>query len=108
MKKFLVLYHSTMSNKDQMMGSTPEQVKAIMDAWGVWAKNAGSSLVDMGAPVGETARIKGTAGTTNVGGYSFVQADTLGGAKGLFKSHPHLGAPGASIEILELTPMQGM
>jgi hypothetical protein len=33
MKKFLVLYRSTMSAKEQMMKVDPEQAKASMDAW---------------------------------------------------------------------------
>lgn len=108
MKKFLILYRSTMSNKEQMMKVTPEQRKPIMDAWASWAKKAGTALVDMGAPVGDSTLIKGTAGQGHVGGYSIVQAESLDAAKRMFEGHPHFGAPGASIELLELMSMPGM
>jgi hypothetical protein len=105
MKKFLVLYRSSVSAQQQMSTATPEQAKAGMDAWMAWAKKSGAALVDMGAPVGETALLKGTAGPGYVGGYSLVQADSLEKAKGLFDDHPHFRAPGAAIELLELLPM---
>jgi hypothetical protein len=108
MAKFLVLYRSSMSNREQMMKVTPEQRKPIMDAWASWARKAGAALIDMGAPLGDVTRIQGTAGQGHIGGYSFVQAESLDAAKGLFVGHPHLGAPGASIELLELMSMPGM
>jgi hypothetical protein len=114
MKKFLVLYRSTVSVKEQMKKATPEQMKASMDAWKVWVQKHGQALVDMGAPLGDTALLKGMAGQGHVDGYSIVQAESLDTAKRMFEAHPHFGAPGApeapgaSIEILELLSMPGM
>ena len=105
MKKFLVLYRSTTSNKEQMTKATPEQMKAHMDAWMGWAKKSGTALVEMGAPLGDSTLIKGTAGQGHIGGYSIVQAESLDAAKKLFEGHPHFEAPSASIELLELTGM---
>ena len=108
MKKFLVLYRSTMSNKEQMMSVAPEQRKAIMDAWAGWVRTAGTALVDMGAPFGDSSLIRATTGQDNIGGYSMIQAESLDAAKRMFEAHPHFGAPGASIELLELMSMPGM
>ncbi len=108
MKKFLVLYRSTMSLKGQMMKMTPAQMKASMDAWVGWAKKSGAALVDMGAPIGDSALLKGTAGQGHIGAYSIVQAESLDTAKRMFEAHPHFDAPGASIEILELLSKPGM
>jgi hypothetical protein len=107
MKKFLVLYRSTMSLKEQMKKMTPEQMKASMDAWMGWARKSGAALVDMGAPIGDSALLKGTAGQGHIGAYSIVQAESLDKAKRIFDAHPHFEMPGASIEILELMSKPG-
>ena len=110
MKKFLVLYRSTLSNQEQMQSAKPEQAQAIMDAWTSWSKKHGAALVDIGAPLGDSAVLKGTPGQGHLGGYSIVQGESLDVAKRMFDGHPHFGAPGggASIEILELMSMPGM
>ena len=52
MSKYLVLYRSPTSAREQMANATPEQAKAGMDAWMAWAGKAGSAVVDLGAPLG--------------------------------------------------------
>jgi hypothetical protein len=106
MKKYLVLYRSTMSMAEQMMGSTPEQRKAGMDAWMAWAARAGTGIVDMGAPLGESAQVNGQPGSGYIGGFSILQAASMGDAKKLVDGHPHLMV--GSIELLELMPIPGM
>ena len=59
MKKFLVLYQSTVPASEQMKNATPEQAKAGMDAWMSWAGRAGSGIVDMGSP---SQRRRGSTG----------------------------------------------
>lgn len=108
MKKFLVLYRSSVSAKEQMAKATPAQAKAGMDAWAAWGQKAAAAIVDMGAPVGDSALLKGTPGPGFVGGYSIVQAASLDAAKRLFDGHPHFEAPGGSIEIFEMLAMPGM
>ena len=112
MKKFLVLYQSTVPASEQMKHSTPEQAKAGMDAWMSWAGKAGSGIVDMGSPVGATAKLNGAGqaagANAQVGGYSILQAESKDGLMGLLKNHPHFMAPGASIEVFEFLPMPGM
>ena len=78
MKKFLVLYHSTVPASEQMKNTTPEQAKAGMEAWMSWAGRVGSAIVDMGSPVSTAARLNGPGqvvdGNAQVGGYSILQA----------------------------------
>jgi hypothetical protein len=107
MMKFLVLYRSTMSNRDQMMKVSPEQRKPIMEAWASWAAKSGPALIDVGAPLGDSTHIRGAAGPGFLGGYSMVQAESSEAARRLFDGHPHLGAPGASIELIEVMSMPG-
>jgi hypothetical protein len=107
MTKFLVLYRSSASNQEQMTKTTPEQRKAMMDAWTLWMKKVGPALLDVGAPIGASALLGGTPAPGHIGGYSIVQAASVEAARQLFDGHPHFMAPNASIELLELLPMPG-
>lgn len=107
MPKFLVLYRSTMSAREQVMSMSPEQTKSTMEAWMAWALKTGAALVDLGAPMGESAVLQGPPATGHVSGHSFVRADSMDKAKALFKGHPHFEMPGASIEIIEVLPPPG-
>lgn len=112
MKKFLVLYQSTVPASEQMKNVTPEQAKAGMDAWMSWAGRVGSGIVDMGSPVAAAAKVSGStqtgAANGQVGGYSILQAESKDGLMGFLKNHPHFMSPGASIEVFEFLPMPGM
>ncbi len=112
MKKFLVLYQSTVPVSEQMKQATPAQAKAGMDAWMSWAGRAGSGIVDMGSPVAVAASLAGAtqvvAGHSQVGGYSILQAASKDAMMDLLKNHPHFMAPGASIDVFEFLPMPGM
>ena len=110
MKKFLVLYMASAAAFAQMMKATPEQQKAGMDAWMAWGKKAGSSIVDMGAPLGKSLRVTpaGSSPATNdLGGYSILQAESKEALATTLKGHPHFMMPDSSIEIVELLPMPG-
>ena len=112
MKKFLVLYQSTVPASEQMKSATPEQAKAGMDAWMSWAGRSGSGIVDMGSPVAAAAKLDGPSqiapGNSQVGGYSILQAESKDALMDLVKNHPHFMSPGASIDVLEFLPMPGM
>jgi hypothetical protein len=95
MQKFLVLYQSTVPASEQLKNATPAQAKAGMDAWMAWA----------GRLNGATAA---AAGSSPVGGYSILQAESKDALMALLKNHPHFMAPGASIEAFEFLPMPGM
>jgi hypothetical protein len=111
MKKFLVLYRSSVSAADQMANATPEQAKAGMDAWMSWANRAGSAIVDLGSPVGASVAVGSGGGGRadgHVGGFSILQAESLEAVKSLLVGHPHLMMPGGSIEVHEFLQLPGM
>jgi len=97
--KFLVLYRSPVSARDQIANATPEQAQAGMQAWQAWAESAGPALVDLGAPLD---------GEGDVTGFSVLQADSRASLDELLADHPHRHTPGASIEILEFMAIPGM
>jgi hypothetical protein len=99
MKKFRVLYRSSVSAADQMAAATPEQAEAGMAAWMEWANRNRDAIVELGSPLG---------GDTDISGYSIVQAESRDAAAELFEDHPHLRMPGgSSIELLEFLPLPG-
>jgi hypothetical protein len=105
MTKYLVLYRSTMTADEQMSQSDPEQAQAGMDAWMVWAEQAGDAIVDLGTPL-RVVEPGGDSGDP-VGGYSVLQADSPDALSKVLIGHPHT-AMGGTIETLELLPMPGM
>lgn len=60
MEKHLILYRAKMTIGKQMASSTPEEMKAGMEAWLAWGAAAGDALVDWGA---HHAHIPGRPGT---------------------------------------------
>jgi len=109
MKKFLVLYQSSIPALEQMKGP-PERMKAGFDLWTKWMQKAGTAISDGGGPLGAPFSLKGGAAGTagKVTGYSIVQAASREEVERLFEGHPHFHAPGAAIEVLELLPMPTM
>jgi hypothetical protein len=111
MAKFLVLYSSPVTYAEQMEMSTPEEMKAGMDAWTEWGGNVGAALVDFGLPLGESNRISGdstSSGASDARGYSIIEADSLEAATKLVEDHPHLHQPDGSIDVFEMMPAPGM
>ncbi|HET7538535.1 MAG TPA: YciI family protein [Polyangiaceae bacterium] len=107
MKKFLVLYRSAISTRERLAQASPEQNKTTMAAWRAWAERAAASLLELGAPLGDSTAIKGSVPAGFVGGFSIVQAGSRDAAKKLFDGHPHFEHAGNSIELLEYLPMPG-
>jgi hypothetical protein len=110
MKKFLVLYKAPTASFELMMKATPEQQKAGMAAWMAWAGKAGSSIVEMGAPLGKSLRVTpgGASPTKNdLGGYSILQGESKEALAETLKGHPHFETPEGFIEIVEIMPIPG-
>jgi hypothetical protein len=111
MKKFLVLYKAPVASFEQMMKAPPEQQKAGMDAWMAWSQKAGSSIVDIGAPLGKALKVT-PAGPSpirnDLGGYSIMQGESKEALGETLKGHPHFMMTDGTIEITELMPMPGM
>jgi len=111
MKKFLILYKSSVPTGQQMATATPEQMKAGMDLWKAWAQEAQKAIVDLGMPLGNSKEMAGGSvrpSDSKVSGFSILQAESERAVTDLLKNHPHHHAPGASIEVLQMMPMPGM
>jgi hypothetical protein len=103
MTKFMVLYRSSTSPRDQMASAGPEQMKAGMEAWMQWAGKAGDAVVDLGAPLAPAAHVgPGSSDAGQISGYSIMQADSAGALGGVLDGHPYLSVPGNSIEVPEM------
>jgi hypothetical protein len=111
MPKYLVLYLSSVSARDQLANATPEEAQAGMQAWMDWAEQSGDAIVDLGAPLGESREISsGPASGDNsqITGFSILEADSGDAVTQLLAGHPHLQMPGgSSIEFFEFLPIPG-
>jgi hypothetical protein len=116
MHKYLVLYRSEgalsgITVSEMIARSTPEQMKAGMEAWHAWHEKCGSAVADLGAPLDKSTTVTGGSGApskTSITGYTFLRAGSLEQAVSLMKDHPHFHMPGSSVQILECVPMPGM
>jgi hypothetical protein len=110
MTKFLVLYRAPHESFEKMKTATPEERKAWMATYMAWCQKAGSALVDMGAPFGPSLHVTPTGSSTSpndLGGYTFMQAESKEALAHVLEGHPHFGTPGASIEAIEIMAMPG-
>jgi hypothetical protein len=108
MKRFLVLYESSMASSELMASSTPEQMQAGMEMWRKWADAAGSGIVDLGSPLGEGRSVGGSGGADRVTGFSILQAESAADLDKLLDGHPHLQSPGnPSIAVYEFLAVPG-
>ena len=108
MPKYLVLYRSSVDALEQMSSATPEQAQEGMQLWMNWAERTGSSLADMGSPVGNSETLPADADTgLPIGGFSVLEADSPNSLHKLLDDQPHLHSPGAVIQVLEYLPMPG-
>ncbi len=111
MKKFLVLYYAPAAEAMKMMANaTPEQKADGMKPWMDWMAKCGNALVDGGAPTlpGQVVAPNGgwSGSTSDVGGYSILQAESLEAAKRLLEGHPHLmWLPSCRVEVMEMMPL---
>jgi hypothetical protein len=104
MSKFIFIYHGPANPMDQF---TEEQSAREMAEWGAWMGKVGTALVDGGAPFGARAAVYddcSTASTSDLHGYSIVEAENLEAAKALGQGHPFLseGEGRFSLEVFEL------
>ncbi len=109
MKKFLVLYRTPLSVMDDWMKKDPKERQPIEEKmqkdWQQWSRDHVKSFDDESAGVGKT-KVVGPQGVTDsrndVMLYATVEADSHDDAARLFKDHPHLQIPQATIEIMEV------
>ena len=74
MAKYLFVYHGGGKGP-----TTPDEIKAVMDAWGAWFGSMGAAVVDGGNPVGLSSTVKpdgslaSGGGANPVSGYSLIE-----------------------------------
>jgi hypothetical protein len=102
----MILYRAQASAREQLANATPAQKEAGLHAWHAWATKVHYALADLGAPLAHTTHVgPGAAGADGVVGYSILEAGSADEVGTLLDGHPHLAMPGASIEVLEVIPM---
>src|SRR5215831_10528715 len=80
MKKFMVLYLSRVSAREQMARATPEQIQAGMAEWMKWREKVQNAIIDFGSPLEGGKHIESgnvSAGELTITGYSIVQANSI-------------------------------
>ena len=97
MARFLVTYHgSGMPDDPELM----EQAKA---AFGKWVGEAGSAIVDPGAPVQMVSQVASgkPEDSVEIGGYSIIDADDADAAVAVLQSHPYV-ARGGTLQVSQV------
>jgi len=93
---------------EAQMNVSPEEMKKGMEPWLAWQKKHGKAIVDMGAPLGKGTcfdKKSSSKSKSEVTGYAIIQAKDMDAVKAILTEHPHLMLPKASIEVLEIMPM---
>ena len=109
MSKFMILYRAPESAREQMENATAEQKRAGMEAWRAWATKVDYAIVDLGTPLAHTTHVgPGAASADGVAGYTIIQAGSADEVESIIEGHPHLSMPGASMEVLEIIPIEDM
>ncbi len=111
MKHFTALYIAPVSTLEAWM-QTPEAERKesetkMQQEWGAWMSAHASSVLNT-VSFGVTKRVSQAGVEDAKNGLmlsSYVAAESLEAAAELFKDHPHLGIPGATIEVMEARPM---
>ncbi len=110
MSKFLLVYRTPASSEGY--NPSPEELQAMLAQWQQWKAAFPAQIVDMGDGLMPTGRtIKGQVVTDGptveskemVSGYSIVEAADYDAAVVVAKACPVLYAPGASLEVRQLS-----
>jgi hypothetical protein len=111
MSKFLFVYHAPSPPADATPAD-PSEMEAVMGQWMEWAGRVGDGMVDFGTPLADGVRVtpEGTSpSTSDVVGYSIIEAADQDAALALAENHPHLNMPGGcTIEVHAAQPVPGM
>ena len=105
MTQYVLAYHGGNGAPE-----SDEDASATMALWQNWFAGLGDAVVNMGAPIGQSATINADGSVSNDGGanpingYSIVEADSLSAAIDIAKGCPILG-DGGSVEVAETITM---
>ncbi len=111
MKNFTAIYIASVTTLDEWM-KKPEAERKEAEAkmqqeWGTWLSEHKDAVLNT-ISLGTTKRVSQNGIEDAKNGMmlsSYVAAESLEAAAEIFKNHPHLGIPGATIEIMEARPM---
>lgn len=114
MKKFIVLYCMPIAGLEEWMKMPAEDRQSQEDKmkgdWDVWMATNAAMVGGTTAGVGKTKRVT-TAGTTDAKNdvmlYSIAEGESHEEVAKAFESHPHLGIPGAWIDVSALNYLPG-
>jgi hypothetical protein len=111
MKHFTVLYIAPVDTLDSWMKQPEAERKEaetkMQQEWGTWMSEHKDAVLNT-ISLGVTKRVSKDGIEDARNGLmlsSYVAAESLEVAAELFKNHPHLGIPKATIEIMEARPM---
>ena len=111
MKHFTVLYIAPVNTLDEWMKKPEAERKAaeatMQQEWGTWLSEHKDAVLNT-ISLGVTKRVSQNGIEDTRNGLmlsSYVAAESLEAVAELFKNHPHLGIPGATIEIMEARPL---
>jgi hypothetical protein len=108
--KYLVLFRNRQSVAES--GSSPEQMQKMFAAYKTWMEKFKDDILDLGDKLKPDGRVVNASGVADgpfveakevVGGYMIVSAKTYDGAVELVRACPAVDAPGAVLEIRELS-----
>jgi YCII-related domain len=110
MSKFMLLYKGPATPLETIDEDTRNK---IMTGWKTWMDGVGSSLVEMGSPMGNGRSIVddgSSAEPLELTGYSIVEAENIDQALKLVENHPFLADKTGkfSVEVFELFPSPSM
>ncbi len=111
MKNFTVIYMAPastiaewMQKPEEERKSVEEKMKADWDAWILAHKDTVLNTIALG----KTKRVS-SSGVEDIKNdmmiSSYAQGESLEAVADIFKGHPHLSIPGATIEVMETRPM---
>lgn len=111
MKNFTALYIAPVTALDEWMKIPEAERKATEEKmkqdWDTWMAAHKDSVLNTIA-CGKTKKVSANGVEDTRNGImlsSYVAAESLEAAADLFKDHPHLGIPGATIEVMDVRPM---
>ncbi len=103
---------SPVSAEEQMAKGKPEDMQKAMQPWIDWFTSVGDGLLDRGMPLGNSKHVTTSgvsASTSQITGYSMIQAENIEKALELAKTQPHLTmGERRSVEVLEVLTIPGM
>jgi hypothetical protein len=107
MAKFILLYKGPATPAEEM---SPEQSEQVMAEWNAWMGKVGSAIVDLGNPFAAGTGVAGdgsVTGTSDLHGYTIIEAADLEQAQNLCDGHPFLsdGTAKFVVEVYELAPV---